>query len=105
MNDRAEENHGMSKPAEKAALDQWYCVEALQDIAVGSAANRLLGVDLVIARDAAGDIAVTVASDDTPLPTRHRSGYLWSTLGTPPTDLLPIPQAYRPHPRLSASPA
>ena len=59
----------MSRPAEKAALDQWYCIEALQDIAVGSAASRLLGVDLVIRRDAASDIAVTTAGDDTPLPT------------------------------------
>ena len=83
----------MSISAEKAALDQWYCIEALQDIAVGRAANRLLGVDLVIARDTAGDIVVTVADDDTPLPTRQRYGYLWSTLGTPATDLLPIPEA------------
>ncbi len=83
----------MSRPAEKAALDQWYCVEALEDIAVGRAANRLLGVDLVIARDAAGNIAATVAGGDTPLPTRQRYGYLWTTLGTPATDLLPIPEA------------
>jgi phenylpropionate dioxygenase-like ring-hydroxylating dioxygenase large terminal subunit len=93
MNDRFEEDHSMSRPAEQAALDQWYCIEALQDIAVGSAASRLLGVDLVIARDAAGNIAATVAGDDTPLPTRQRYGYLWTTLGTPATDLLPIPEA------------
>jgi phenylpropionate dioxygenase-like ring-hydroxylating dioxygenase large terminal subunit len=36
---------------------------------------------------------VTVAGDDTPLPTRQRYGYLWTTLGTPATDLLPIPEA------------
>ncbi len=90
----------MSRPAEKAALDQWYCVEALQDIAVGRAASRLLGVDLVIRRDAASDIAATVAGDDTPLPTRQRYGYLWTTLGTPATDLLPIPEAYETDRRL-----
>jgi phenylpropionate dioxygenase-like ring-hydroxylating dioxygenase large terminal subunit len=90
----------MSRPAEKAALDQWYCIEALQDIAVGSAASRLLGVDLVIRRDADSDIAATVAGDNTPLPTRQRYGYLWTTLGTPATDLLPIPEAYETDRRL-----
>jgi phenylpropionate dioxygenase-like ring-hydroxylating dioxygenase large terminal subunit len=88
-----EENRSMSSSAEKAALDQWYCIEALQDIAPGRAPNRLLGVDLVIARDAAGDIVATVAGDDNPLPTRQRYGYLWTSLGTPATDLLPIPEA------------
>jgi phenylpropionate dioxygenase-like ring-hydroxylating dioxygenase large terminal subunit len=83
----------MSMSAEKAALDQWYCIGALQDIALGSAANRLLGVDLVIARDTAGTIAVTIAGDDMPLPTRQRYGHLWTTLGTPATELLPIPEA------------
>ena len=83
----------MGRPAERAALDQWYCIEALQDIAEGAAANRLLGVDLVITCDAAGIIAAAIAGDDTPLPTRRRYGYLWTTLGTPATDLLPIPEA------------
>ena len=55
MNERFEEDHNMSLSAEQAALDQWYCIEALQDIAVGSSANRLLGIDLVVRRDAAGD--------------------------------------------------
>jgi phenylpropionate dioxygenase-like ring-hydroxylating dioxygenase large terminal subunit len=83
----------MGTSAEKAALDQWYCVEALQDIAVGRAPSRLLGVGLVIVRDAGGDIAVTIAGNQTPLPTRQRYGCLWTTLGTPATDLLPIPEA------------
>ncbi|HEY0911446.1 MAG TPA: aromatic ring-hydroxylating dioxygenase subunit alpha, partial [Bradyrhizobium sp.] len=81
------------RPAEKAALDQWYCVEALQDIAIGSAPNRLLGVDLVISRDTDGAIGATVKGNAAPLPTRERYGYLWTTLGTPATDLLPIPEA------------
>jgi phenylpropionate dioxygenase-like ring-hydroxylating dioxygenase large terminal subunit len=83
----------MGTSAEKAALDQWYCIEALQDIAVGRAPNRLLGADLAVVRNAGGDIVVTIAGDDTPLPTRRRYGYLWTTLGTPATDLLPIPEA------------
>jgi phenylpropionate dioxygenase-like ring-hydroxylating dioxygenase large terminal subunit len=87
------QSRNVNRPAEKAALDQWYCVEALQDIAIGSAPNRLLGVDLVISRDADGAIRATVKASDTPLPTRQRYGYLWTTLGTPATDLLPIPEA------------
>ena len=83
----------MSRPAEKAALDQWYCVEALQDIMIGRTPNRLLGVDLVVSRDDAGAIRVTVKGNDAPLPTRERYGYLWTTLGTPPTNLPSIPEA------------
>jgi phenylpropionate dioxygenase-like ring-hydroxylating dioxygenase large terminal subunit len=83
----------MRKTAEKAALDQWYCIEALQDIAVGRAANRLLGTDLAIVRHADGDVTVTIAGSETPLPTRQRYSCLWTTLGTPTTDLLPVPEA------------
>jgi phenylpropionate dioxygenase-like ring-hydroxylating dioxygenase large terminal subunit len=83
----------MGTSAEKAARDQWYCVEALQDIAVGRAAGRLLGVELSIAREAGGDIVVKVAGDDKSLPTRQRHGYLWTTLGTPASDLPAIPEA------------
>ncbi|CAN7607896.1 aromatic ring-hydroxylating dioxygenase subunit alpha [Pararhizobium sp. LjRoot238] len=82
----------MIRPAEKAALDQWYCIEALQDIAEGSMANRLLGVDLTV--DRAADGAITVHAEDRaePLSIRERYGYLWVTLGTPATDVLPIPE-------------
>jgi phenylpropionate dioxygenase-like ring-hydroxylating dioxygenase large terminal subunit len=36
---------------------------------------------------------VTIAGLKTPLPTRQRYGCLWTTLGTPATDLLPVPEA------------
>ena len=83
----------MTQPAEKAALDQWYCIESLQDIAASIIASRLLGIDLRISRDAAGVISVTAAGRDDTLPTRERYGYLWTTLGSPATDLLAIPEA------------
>ena len=83
----------MQKTANKAALDQWYCIEQLQKIAVGRSANRLLGTDLAIVRDGDGDITVTTAGLENPLPTRQRYGCLWTTLGTPATDLLPVPEA------------
>jgi phenylpropionate dioxygenase-like ring-hydroxylating dioxygenase large terminal subunit len=83
----------MRETADKAALDQWYCIEALKDIPTGRAVNRLLGTDLVIVRDTDGNISVTISGQEAPLPTRQRYGYLWTTLGTPATDLLPIPEA------------
>jgi phenylpropionate dioxygenase-like ring-hydroxylating dioxygenase large terminal subunit len=83
----------MQRTAEKATLDQWYCIEELQDIAVGRTTNRLLGTDLSIVRHGDGDITVTIAGSTPPLPTRQRYGCLWTTLGTPATDLLPVPEA------------
>ena len=83
----------MQKTANKAALDQWYCIEQLQEITLGRSANRLLGADLAIVRDGDGDITVTTAGLEKPLPTRQRYGCLWTTLGTPATDLLPVPEA------------
>jgi phenylpropionate dioxygenase-like ring-hydroxylating dioxygenase large terminal subunit len=83
----------MSQPAEKAALDQWYCIEALDDVAAGSTAARLLGIDLCVTRDETGTIRVTAQGSDATLPTRERYGYLWTTLGSPATDVLPIPEA------------
>jgi phenylpropionate dioxygenase-like ring-hydroxylating dioxygenase large terminal subunit len=83
----------MQKTANKAALDQWYCIEQLQEITLGRSAYRLLGTDLAIVRDGDSDITVTTAGLENPLPTRQRYGCLWTTLGTPATDLLPVPEA------------
>jgi phenylpropionate dioxygenase-like ring-hydroxylating dioxygenase large terminal subunit len=83
----------MQKTTDKAALDQWYCIEQLQEIAAGRTANRLLGTDLAVTRQDDGDITVTIAGLEKPLPTRQRYGCLWTTLGTPATDLLPVPEA------------
>jgi phenylpropionate dioxygenase-like ring-hydroxylating dioxygenase large terminal subunit len=82
----------MAIEAEKAALDQWYCIEALNDIPIGTMPNRLLGIDLSVTRDAARKITVTRADAGEALPTRERYGYLWTTLGSPARDVLPIPE-------------
>jgi phenylpropionate dioxygenase-like ring-hydroxylating dioxygenase large terminal subunit len=82
----------MSIAAEQAALDQWYCIEALDDVHVGTMPNRLLGIDLAVSRDAAGKITVTRADGSAALQTRERYGYLWATLGSPERDVLPIPE-------------
>ncbi|MBB5754791.1 aromatic ring-hydroxylating oxygenase subunit alpha [Prosthecomicrobium pneumaticum] len=79
--------------AERASLDQWYVIDALADIPAGRKANRLLGVDLETRRDADGTIRVTAADREGPLPTRARYGYLWTTLGEPARDVVPIPEA------------
>jgi phenylpropionate dioxygenase-like ring-hydroxylating dioxygenase large terminal subunit len=83
----------MQRTAEKATLDQWHCIDELQDIAVGRTTNRLLGTDLSIVRHDDGDITVRIVGSAPPLPTRQRYGCLWTTLGTPATDLLPVPEA------------
>jgi phenylpropionate dioxygenase-like ring-hydroxylating dioxygenase large terminal subunit len=80
------------KPAEKAALDQWYCIDAVADIPPGQSANRLLGHDLAVARTGE-DFAVRRTDTGAALPVRLRYGYLWTTLGDPVRDVLPIPEA------------
>ena len=83
----------MQRTADKAALDQWYCIEQLHEVAVGRTTNRLLGTDLAVVRTGDDDITVTIAGSEALLPTRQRYGCLWTTLGTPATDLLPVPEA------------
>ncbi len=88
------------KPAEKAALDQWYCIDALSDIRAGESINRLLGYDLTVTLDASGEISVRRADSGILVPSRQRYGYLWVTLGEPSGDILPIPEADEPDRRL-----
>jgi phenylpropionate dioxygenase-like ring-hydroxylating dioxygenase large terminal subunit len=83
----------MSSFVEKATLDQWYCIEALQDIREGCNANRLLGTDLTVMRSQSGKIAVTADGQTEPLPACLMYGYLWTTLGSPKTDLFKIAEA------------
>jgi len=78
--------------ADQAALDQWYCIDNLADVPQGTSQNRLLGTDLTVMR---GD-TITITAHDRPLPIRQRYGYLWTTLGTAPADVPPIPEADEP---------
>jgi phenylpropionate dioxygenase-like ring-hydroxylating dioxygenase large terminal subunit len=75
--------------AERAALDQWYCVGNLADLAPGVTATRLLGTDLAV--ENAGTVAVRAGG--TSLPVRLRYGYVWTTLGQPDRDVPAIPEA------------
>ena len=90
----------MSRPAEQAALDQWYCIDALNEIPVGTMPNRLLGIDLWVTHDAAGAISVARADDGSRVSTSELYGYLWVTLGTPAGGVLSIPEAYEDDRRL-----
>ncbi len=87
----------MARPADKASLDNWYVIDALADIPAAARPNRLLGRDLLVARDEAGSVVVRERQDDgslgAPLPTRERWGYLWTTLGAPPRELFDLPEA------------
>ena len=81
------------KPAEKPALDQWYCVDALDDIPPGDSPNRLLGYDLAVTRLAPDAFSVKRVDTGAPAQTRLRYGYLWVSLGEPATDVPSIPEA------------
>ncbi len=82
----------MAQTAEKAALDQWYCIEAVRDIPVGTMKNRLLGTDLSVSRSKDGALSVSVVGETNSLPIREKFGYLWTTLGTPVGEVFPIPE-------------
>ena len=78
--------------AEKAALDQWYCIGAISDMPEGRSTTRLLGVDLMI--DRAGDDTVSVTrGEGSAVETKLRYGMVWATLGEPERDVVPIPEA------------
>ena len=87
-------------------LDEWHPLAAIEEIPVGVVSETiLLGVAVSFTRCADGEVVAwrtvadlrpgdpvdpeTVAD---PLPVRDRYLYLWSTLGTPHTELFEIPE-------------
>ena len=72
-----------------ATLDQWYCLQNLNEIPKGGMRTKLLGVDLTIS-DGPDPVVRTA---DTTLKTRKRYGFLWATLGNPNTDVPQIDEA------------
>ncbi|WP_407178621.1 aromatic ring-hydroxylating dioxygenase subunit alpha [Bradyrhizobium sp. STM 3562] len=83
----------MNTTIEAGTLDQWYVLDALTDIPVAAKHHRLLGTDLTTRRGPNGEIAITAAGRDQPLPARQRYGCLWTSLGKPERDILAIPEA------------
>ena len=92
----------MSHPkcGDPVALNLWYAIAPLEEVQSGQVSQSiLLEQPIAYTRRDNGDIAVW-PHDGTPgaapanatLPVKERHGYAWSTLGTPETDIFPIPE-------------
>ena len=86
----------MTRTTDRAALDQWYCVDDLDDIGPSPRRTTLLGEEIVLGRTNGTVTCATVAEDGTTgaeLPLKERYGYAWTTLGAPTRDMLDIQEA------------
>ena len=94
----------MAKTTDRAALDQWYCVDDVDDIGATSRHTRLLGQDILLRRADDGALLCNELLADgaiaTEVPIKERYGYAWATLGTPARDVLPIPETRRARPAM-----
>jgi phenylpropionate dioxygenase-like ring-hydroxylating dioxygenase large terminal subunit len=82
------------KTDDPVAMDQWYAIETLAELAVQPRQLRLLGQDLAVCRDAAG--APRIQAAGRALPVRQRYGCLWTTLGAPARGIPDIAEAAEP---------
>ncbi len=64
----------MSRPAEKAARDYWYCIGTASTLAERPGGSRLLGEDILVS---AGSGTIAVEAAGRPLPVRERYGMVW----------------------------
>lgn len=83
----------MTPCSDKAALNQWYPLDTESEVPFGTSKNRLLGSDLTVVRRDDGELTVTAAGSDAPLPLIKRWGLVWTTLGTPAGGLFALPEA------------
>jgi phenylpropionate dioxygenase-like ring-hydroxylating dioxygenase large terminal subunit len=87
----------MTKTTDTVALDDWYAIAALTDVAGHSARTRLLGQDIVYWRGADGRLNVheadTGGNAAVPLPVQERYECLWTTLGAPRHDIFRLDEA------------
>ena len=82
----------MDKPeAERAALDEWYCLGAVEGLRPGR--DRLLGQEVEVLTPATGP---ALRSNGRTLPAEQRHGHLWTSLGTPARDIPAIPEGDEP---------
>lgn len=73
-----------------AIRDAWHVCAVAAEIGPGATSmQRLLDRRLTVARDAAGRPVIRDAGRS--LPAIERYGFLWTSLGTPPGDLFPLP--------------
>ncbi|MCC5958952.1 MAG: aromatic ring-hydroxylating dioxygenase subunit alpha [Rhodobacteraceae bacterium] len=78
---------------DKAALDQWYCLDPVDTIPQGYSRNILLGQSLDIHRTAQN---FTLHTQGRRVDHKLAFGHLWATLGTPESGLPAIPEAEEP---------
>ena len=79
--------------ADPVALNEWYVISALDEVAVGTVhRTRLLGDKIAYSRDATGPPVVWFgwASNGPQLTHRVKFGYLWATLGVPAHEIFDI---------------
>jgi len=84
----------MSLTDDRAALDQWYVLGALQDFPVGTVASRLLGEDLTVTHGNDGTLEVQTSGRR--LPVRTDYDHLWTSAGTPSRPVFDLPEAREP---------
>jgi len=87
----------MAKTTDQAALNEWYAVETAADLTARPARTRLLGQDIELYRNEAGEPVVremlSNGSYGLPRPAQERYGCIWTTLGTPNKDIFEISEA------------
>lgn len=86
-------------PVEAVTLDQWYPVAFLDALRPGETRTVLLGTDVVIAKQPGQPLMVRTG-EGRPLPVREAYACLWTSPGTPPPDVVAIPEAAEPDRRL-----
>jgi phenylpropionate dioxygenase-like ring-hydroxylating dioxygenase large terminal subunit len=77
------------------ALDAWYVLGAVNELAIGKVRHtQLLDTAVSLMRTANGDVAVWLGSSASgeALASRQKFGYVWTTLGSPSTELFDIPE-------------
>jgi phenylpropionate dioxygenase-like ring-hydroxylating dioxygenase large terminal subunit len=87
----------MVKTTDKVALDQWYALETSTGLGARPFRTRLLGQEIELFRDTAGQPSIREIFDDgrrgPPLPVRERYCCVWTTLGEPGGDIFDIEEA------------
>jgi len=82
-----------TRQPDATTLNSWHIVGARDEIAVGVArSSLLLGQPITILRRDGRSIEIFCAGRA--LPVLDRYGYVWTSLGTPPTDLFAIPEYF-----------
>jgi phenylpropionate dioxygenase-like ring-hydroxylating dioxygenase large terminal subunit len=87
----------MTRTNDPVALDAWYAIATLSEIAQRPVRTRLLGQDIVYRRQPDGDLSVHEIDADgrlgMPLPIQERYECLWTTLGAPRHDIFRLEEA------------